>query len=72
VRVIDTVLEARGGSDLDYARAELDADGYVVVGDEAAFAESDRQLRDGKSARRGRGRGGEGRRYAGFAGAGVA
>lgn len=45
MRVIDTVLEARGGSDLDYARAELDADGYVVVGDEAAFAESDRQLR---------------------------
>ena len=38
------MLEARGGSDGHYAAAELDADGYVVVGDEAAFAESDGQL----------------------------
>jgi len=35
------VLEARRRADGNYAGAELDADGDVVVGDEAAFAESD-------------------------------
>ena len=39
--VVDVVFEAGGGSHGDDSRAELDADGYVVVGDEAAFAESD-------------------------------
>lgn len=32
-----------GGADGDDARAEFHADGYVVVGGEAAFAEADRQ-----------------------------
>ncbi len=44
VGVVDVVFEARWRSDGDYAGAELDADGDVVVGDEAAFAETDRQL----------------------------
>lgn len=43
--VVDVVLQACWRTDWDYAGAELDADGDVVVGDEAAFTEPDGQLR---------------------------
>jgi len=34
------VLQTRRRTNGDYAGAKFDADGHIVVGDEAAFAES--------------------------------
>lgn len=42
--VIDVVFETRRRTNGDDSGAEFDADGYVVVGNEATFAEANRQL----------------------------
>ena len=42
--VVDVEGERGGRTDGDYTRAEFDADGYVVVWGEAAFAEADGEL----------------------------
>ena len=40
-RIIDVIFQACWGSDWDYPGSELDADGDIVVGNEAAFTKPD-------------------------------